>query len=203
MNHFDTQAKTWDENPGKQLRAKVFAEAITNYIQPDGTEQALEFGSGTGLLSFALKDAFKAITLADTSPGMIEVLREKIKEQKIDHFKPVCIDLLEDRNGIQDMDVVFTLMTMHHIHDLNKAFQVFKKILKVGGYLCIADLVEEDGSFHKPEMQFDVHFGFDQSQLTNQLEQHGFKVSHYSIPFTITKENGKDYPLFLMIAKSI
>ena len=202
MNHFDAQAKTWDENPEKQLRAKIFAEAITNYIEPSGTEQALEFGCGTGLLSFALKDAFKTITLVDTSLGMIEVLRAKIKEQKIDHFKPIHIDLLQDSSGFQNLDVIFTLMTMHHIHELDKAFQVFKCILKTGGYLCIADLVAEDGSFHTPEMQFDGHLGFDKSQLTNQLEQHGFKVLHYSIPFTITKENGKDYPLFLMIAKS-
>lgn len=201
MSHFDDQAKTWDDNPEKQHRAQVFAKAIIECIQPNGSEHALEFGCGTGLLSFALKEAFKTITLVDTSKGMIDVLKEKIKAEKTNHFKPICTDLLEDTSGIQNMDVVFTLMTMHHIHDLDKAFQVFRNILKDNGYLCIADLVEEDGSFHNPEMQFDGHHGFEKDQLINNLEKYGFKTIDYSTPFVIKKENGKDYPLFLLIAK--
>ena len=106
MNHFDAQAKTWDDNPEKLLRANIFAEAIANHIQPNGTEHALEFGCGTGLLSFALKDAFKTLTLVDTSLGMIEVLREKIKAQKIDHFKPMHIDLL--KKGFDIMKAIIT-----------------------------------------------------------------------------------------------
>ena len=201
MNHFDEQAKTWDDNPDKQHRAQFFAKAIIDCIQPKGKEHALEFGCGTGLLSFALKDAFKSITLVDNSQGMIDVLKEKIKEQKVDHFKPVCTDLMEDTSGIYNMDVIFTLMTMHHIHDLDQAFQVFRNILKHCGYLCIADLVEEDGSFHNPELQFDGHYGFEKDQLINKLEKHGFSTIDYSTPFVITKQNGKDYPLFLLIAQ--
>lgn len=201
MDHFDTKAKTWDINPDKQQRAKVFADEINAFIRPNKQLNALEFGCGTGLLSFALKDVFKNITLVDTSVGMIDVLKEKIAEQRITHFSPVLADLLKDNTIIKDIDVVYTLMTMHHIHDLDTSFSVFHDLLNPNGYLCIADLVEEDGTFHKPELNFDGHHGFDKAKLCDRLKTHGFSVGYYNTPYIITKENGKTYPLFILIAQ--
>lgn len=201
MSHFDEQAKTWDDNPEKLERAKVFAQEIINFIKPDNNLNALEFGCGTGLLSFEMADAFKNITLVDTSKGMIDVLKDKIKAQNISNFHPLQQDMLEDYNNLKNIDVIFTLMTMHHIHDLDKAFLVFHKVLNANGYLCIADLIEEDGTFHRPEMNFDGYKGFNKEKLTQQLILNGFMVKHYQTPFTITKDTGKTYPLFLMIAQ--
>ena len=203
MDHFNDQAKTWDINPDKQQRAETFAKEITAFIKPNKQLTALEFGCGTGLLSFALKDTFKNIMLVDTSIGMIDVLKEKIKQQHITNFKPVLANLLKDNSNIKDINVIYTLMTMHHIDDLDKAFSVFHKLLNSNGYLCIADLVEEDGTFHKPEMNFDGHLGFNKIKLSNLLMEHGFSIEYYSTPHIITKENGKQYPLFLLIAKSL
>lgn len=201
MNRFDDQAKTWDENPDKLQRAETFAKEIIQFIAPKKQLHALEFGCGTGLLSFALKDAFKTITLVDTSEGMINVLKEKIEQQKITNFKPVLADLLSDDCTIENTDIIYTLMTLHHIHDLEKAFTAFHRLLHTNGYLCIADLVEEDGTFHKPELNFDGHLGFNKEKLSVLLNNHGFSIEYYSTPHTITKENGKKYPLFLLIAK--
>ena len=39
---------------------------------------ALDYGCGTGLLSFPLKDELGHITLNDNSAGMLEVVQEKI-----------------------------------------------------------------------------------------------------------------------------
>ena len=206
MERFDTKAKEWDNNPDKVKRAKTFAKEITNFIQPNKTLNALEFGCGTGLLSFELKDAFKTVTLVDTSEGMIEVLKEKITDQEISNFKPLKIDLLQEHSDVLDIDVIFTLMTMHHIHNIDKAFKVFYDIIKTNGYLCIADLVEEDGTFHGPELNFDGHNGFNKQALSSKLVEHGFTVAYYSTPHTIEKQQAnsiKKYPLFLMMAKKV
>jgi len=206
MERFDTKAKEWDNNPDKLKRAKAFAIEIIDYIKPDKTKNVLEFGCGTGLLSFELKDAFQTITLVDTSKGMIEVLKEKITDQEITNFKPLMIDLLQEHSNILDIDVIFTLMTLHHIIDLDKAFRTFHNILNNNGYLCIADLVEEDGSFHAPELNFDGHKGFSKKELSAKLADYGFKMEYYSIPHTIEKQQAnslKKYPLFLMIAKKV
>jgi ubiquinone/menaquinone biosynthesis C-methylase UbiE len=48
---------------------------------------AFEYGCGTGNVSFFLKENFDKITLADSSRGMLDVVKEKIKKDNIRHFK--------------------------------------------------------------------------------------------------------------------
>jgi len=206
MERFDTKAKEWDNNPDKVIRAKKFAKEIIAFIPPDKMNNGLEFGCGTGLLSFELKDAFDTITLVDTSKGMIEVLKEKIAYLDVQNFKPVLADLLEEKIDIAKMNVLYMLMTLHHINDLDKAFEVFKKVINTNGYICIADLVKEDGSFHAPELNFDGHKGFSKKELGSKLADYGFIMEYYSIPHTIEKQQEpgiKNFPLFLMIAKKV
>ena len=206
MERFDTKAKEWDNNPDKVIRAKKFANEIIAFIPPDKTNTALEFGCGTGLLSFELKDNFNSIILNDTSIGMIDVLKEKIEQQNITNFKPLLTDLLQENTDIENIDVIFILMTLHHINNLDKAFNVFQNIINKNGYICIADLVEEDGSFHDPKLNFDGHKGFSKIELSVKLAEYGFSMEYYSVPHTIEKEQAsgiKKYPLFLMIAKKV
>jgi 2-polyprenyl-3-methyl-5-hydroxy-6-metoxy-1,4-benzoquinol methylase len=199
---FDTQAKDWDTDPKKTERAIAFADEITNYIKPNKTWNALDFGCGTGLLSFPLKDDFEEITLVDTSVGMINVLKDKIKKSNITNFKPLQIDVLEDNINIGAFNVIYTLMTLHHISNLNKILSIFNSLLKTNGYLCIADLVKEDGSFHYEYPDFDGHNGFDKNELSELLTANGFKVEYYNSVLEIKKESeNKTYPLFLMICK--
>ena len=200
--HFDEEAKDWDNDPKKIERAIIFAKEINDFIKPDKTMNALEFGCGTGLLSFQLKDYFNTITLADNSEGMIKVLQEKIVEEGVENFKPLHIDSLESDLKVNEYDVIYTLMTLHHIPDVNNIVKVFNSILKRGGYLCIADLVKEDGSFHSDHDNFDGHNGFDKNELSAILSNIGFSVEYYKICFEIVKEfddENKKYPLFLMI----
>lgn len=203
--HFDEHAQNWDLDPMKTERAKVFAEEINAFIKPNKNLNAMEFGCGTGLLSFQLKDNFKAITLVDNSEGMIKVLKEKIEAANIRNFIPLYITSLED-SEIGGFDVIYTLMTMHHVLDLEGMLSVFHKKLNSNAYLCIADIVKEDGSFHANHPGFDGHNGFEKEELSNLLSENGFEVVHYSICFEIekkTEEKTKKYPLFLMIAKKL
>jgi len=208
MKHFDQQAKEWDNDPKKTERAIIIAKEMTDFIQPNNTMNAFEFGCGTGLLSYQLKDSFKTITLADTSEGMIKVLQEKIANENIKNFKPLLADLLEDGFAVNENEynVIYTLMTLHHILNIDKILAIFNAMLKTGGYLCIADLVQEDGSFHTNVPGFDGHNGFDREKLSAVLSNHGFKVAYNEISLEIEKEFDKKirkYPLFLMICKKI
>jgi len=202
--NFDKEAQDWDNDPKKIERAIIFAKEINDFIKPDKTLNALEFGCGTGLLSFQLKDYFKTITLADSSEGMIKVLGEKIVKEGVKNFKPLHIDSLESDLKINEYDVIYTLMTLHHIPDVNNIVKVLNAVLKGGGYLCIADLVEEDGSFHSDHDNFDGHNGFDRNELSDILLNNGFSIEYYKVCFEIVKtidDKDKIYPLFLMISR--
>lgn len=202
--HFDQQAQDWDNDPKKIERAIIFAKEINDFINPNKSLDALEFGCGTGLLSFELKDFFKTITLADNSEEMINVLKEKIKKGGIKNFKPLLINSLENDLKANEYDVIFTLMTLHHIHDVSNIAKIFNAILKTNGYLCVADLVLEDGSFHAHHHDFDGHNGFDRNELSTILSNNGFRIDYYKICFEIEKKTDaeiKKYPLFLMICQ--
>jgi len=199
-NHFDIQAKEWDNDPSKIERAKVFADQISGFIKQNNNLRALEFGCGTGALSFQLKDFFKAITLADSSQGMIDVLNAKIKQTGITNFFPLKIDEDNNIDTIGNFDVIYTSMTMHHVLDIEEVITKFNSILTPKGYLCIADLEKEDGSFHDQHPNFIGHNGFHRDELTTILNRCGFVVEYYNVCFAVKKEL-KEYPVFMMICR--
>jgi len=201
---FDQKARDWDKDPKKVERAKIFAAEIINILGGADIKSALELGSGTGLVSFQLKERFREITLADTSGGMTEVLKEKIEAERLAHFTPLLITDTTDLLSHPQTDVVYTLLTLHHIKDLDSAFMVFSKIIRKGGYLFIGDLVPEDGTFHNNDPGFDGHPGFDVEELKTRLAKEGFETLAEKILLSLTREIGgvtKYYPLFMLALK--
>lgn len=200
--HFDSKARQWDDNPVFVERGLMIAQAVRESAPLNRGMRVLDYGCGTGLLSFPLKDAVGAMLLADTSPGMLEVAAEKIAAHGAAHMQTAKLDLLIDPPPAEPFDLVVTAMTLHHIPDTDRILRVFHDLLKPGGYLCIADLDREDGSFHGIEV--DVHHGFDRDALAGRAAQAGFADTAFRTVFTIskTRETGtRDYPVFLMTAR--
>jgi ubiquinone/menaquinone biosynthesis C-methylase UbiE len=203
MTNFDERAKDWDSDPMKVERARAVAKAIRAALplQPEMT--ALEYGCGTGLLSFALQPDFAHITLADTSQGMLAVLTGKIAASGVTNMVPLRLDLSADPAPATRFDVTYSLMTLHHIPDTQTVIKQFYAILNLGGWLCIADLDAEDGSFHT-DGTTDVHLGFERGELQRWVEDAGFLDVKFSTAFEIKKKiDGveKIFPVFLLVAR--
>ncbi|HLO24754.1 MAG TPA: class I SAM-dependent methyltransferase [Geobacteraceae bacterium] len=201
LTDFDRKAKDWDADPVKVERARVVAAAIREQVPLHPPIMALEYGCGTGLLSFALQSVLSRITLADSSPGMLAVLRDKIAAGGIGNMTAVQLDLCVDPLPADRYNLIYTLMTLHHIRDIGRLLNDFHALLKSPGYLCIADLDLEDGSYHGDD--FHGHTGFDRHDLQEKLERAGFGRISFSTVYEMTKEtkNGrKSFPLFLAVA---
>lgn len=201
-SHFDALSHQWDENPLFQERGLKIADAVRKAVPLHRDMNALDYGCGTGLLSFPLKDELGTILLADNSRGMLEVVAEKIAAQGVTNMTPMKLDLLTDPAPTQKFDLIVTAMTLHHVPDTDTILRIFHDLLNPGGTLCIADLNQEDGSFHGPEV--DVHHGFDQADLGRRTALAGFADVQFQTVFTITKEREmgtQDYPVFLMTAQ--
>ena len=67
MSEFDAKAQEWDKDQMHVDRANVIAAKMQEIIPMNNSMRAMEFGTGTGLLSFCLKDKLKHITLIDNS----------------------------------------------------------------------------------------------------------------------------------------
>ena len=203
---FDARAETWDEDPMKTARAEAVAAAMRAGARWQTGMRGLEFGCGTGLLSFALRDRFEAIIMADTSAGMLDVLRRKIARTDAVGLAPRLLEVGAGGLGAtlagERVDMIFSLMTLHHVPDTDGILAQFADALPVGGQLCIADLDAEDGSFHGHDPS--VHNGFDRGALERQLVAAGFGAVRFSTVFSIAKGTPvREYPVFLMIAEKI
>ncbi len=199
---FDQRAATWDANPMRTERARAIAEAIQNRLPLTPAMTAFEYGCGTGLLSFALQPKLGQITLADNSDGMLAVLREKIAQQDLLNMTPVKLDLLSDPLPETRYDLIYTMMTLHHIAETDQILRQFHALMHPSGWLCIADLDAEDGTFHSDEIV--PYHGFDRAEFAEKAAQAGFEQMDFTTVFCMTKEiagQPKEFPVFLMIAK--
>ncbi|MEW6119606.1 MAG: class I SAM-dependent methyltransferase [Pseudomonadota bacterium] len=200
--HFDSKARQWDDNPVFVERGLKIAQAVREAVPLNRDMHALDYGCGTGLLAFPLKDEVGSMLLADTSTGMLEVVAEKIAAHGAAHMRTAQLDLLSDPAPAETFDLIVTAMTLHHIPDTDRILHVFHDLLNPGGHLCIADLDQEDGSFHGIEV--DVHHGFDRDDLARRATAAGFADVQFRTVFSIAKERDTgtgDYPVFLMSAR--
>lgn len=197
--HFNELAMSWDDDPSRKERAEVIGSMLKTKINQTGSLKGLEYGSGTGLLGFAVIDSLSELTLMDFSEEMIKVAEVKIARANKSNVNAVCGDLL--RKGLdQKYDLIFTMLTLHHIVDVKAILKQFRNHLNPNGQLVIIDLEQEDGSFH--DGPFEGHLGFDRQELESWLVETGFQVTDYDICYTITKmsqeQEEKSYPLFML-----
>jgi 2-polyprenyl-3-methyl-5-hydroxy-6-metoxy-1,4-benzoquinol methylase len=203
MNEFDIKAAAWDDNPMHIKRAEAVAEAILKNVKPEKTMTALEFGAGTGLTSFILKDHLKEITMIDSSAEMVRLANEKIRLSGAKHIKSLHFDLENKEWSGPLFDLIISQMVLHHINDTQLIIRKFHNMLNPGGFLAIADLYPEDGSFHGKE--FNGHKGFDPEKLSILIGSSYFTILNIEKCFVINKtttdNESKQFDVFLLTAK--
>jgi len=199
---FDDKATRWDDDPKKLERAEAVAAAIREQVPLTPSTRTLEYGCGTGLLGFALQPAVGELVLADSSPGMLSVVEQKIAAGGSDRVSIACLDLCADPLPNECFDLICSLMTLHHVDEYRGLLASMWELLNSGGYLCIADLDAEDGSFHGSD--FNGHQGFDRQALAGVLKRTGFVDVNFTTVFELVRgEEGalKRYPVFLMVCR--
>ena len=200
MSEFDQKAQEWDKNKMHLERTMAVAGQLKKLIPDKPGVKALEFGAGTGLLSFYLKEMFSEITLMDSSREMLNMAEQKMDAADHSKFKTLFLNLEKEEYRGDPFDIIYSQMVLHHIKDISAIFKKFYHLLTPGGILAIADLYREDGSFHDGDLN--VHKGFDPDDLTSTVLQQGFHDCDIKPCFIIRKEVSaeiiKEYPVFLM-----
>ena len=203
MNEFDNKAAEWDMNPMHWERSVAIANEIKMRIPLTREMTALEYGAGTGITSFLLKDLLKEITMMDNSTQMINVILGKISETKSDNLKALMFDLESSDYSEKKFDFIFTQMVLHHVGNIDNILNRFYNLLNPGGYLAIADLYKEDGSFHGDGFQ--GHNGFDIAEFSDKIAQVDLKTLSHGECFVINRKisetETREFPVFLLVAK--
>lgn len=201
---FDKAASSWDENPGRVKMAGCVAGAIRAEIPISSDMDAIDYGCGTGLITFALQPYLRSITGLDSSQGMLDELERKASDQGISNVHTMRADLENGTVPNLQVNLLTTSMTMHHISDIGTVLRAFNGMLCDGGYLAVADLDSEGGEFHADNTGV-VHFGFDRDDFTQMLKSSGFEdikaTTACIFPKEVAGKGIREFTIFLITAK--
>ncbi|MRI35464.1 class I SAM-dependent methyltransferase [Endozoicomonas sp. OPT23] len=173
------------------------AEAILESVPLNQNMHLMDFGSGTGLLLERVATKVGKITAVDISPAMNARLEEK-KPALPCELELMPVDLAEVIPQAR-FDGVISSMTLHHVENLPVVLSRLYTVIADKGFLALADLELEDGSFHD-EADGVFHKGFDCRKIMKLVSVAGFKDVELKRIHSIPK-NGKDYPVFLLTAR--
>lgn len=206
-SRFDEAAQTWDDNPGRVELAAVVAAAIAEAVPLRPEMRIMDFGCGTGLISRALAPKVASVAAADTSAQMLAVLEIKARAADLAGIRPCLLGADYRSHAGSSYDAIVTSMVLHHVEDIPNLVRHLAQWCRPGGWVALADLEPEDGTFHRHTRGV-VHQGIDPARLATQLESVGFMTKSVRTVHTIRRpptegDEPRDYPVFLLVAQRV
>lgn len=202
---FDSVAAEWDANPSRVALAKGVVSAIQKAVPLRADMNVLDFGAGTGLVTLGLLPSIGSLTALDASPEMLRVLEGKLNALGVGNVRTLCCDITTTPLASAQFDLVVSSMALHHVSDVRLAFQRLRPCLRTGGWIALADLDTEDGTFHTDATGV-YHNGLDREQVGRWLRQAGFKDTVTGDAYRIVRPsaNGqaREYPVFLVTGRA-
>ena len=199
MSTFDERARDWD-TPERRQRADAVAAVIRASVPLTTTMRAIDVGAGTGLLGLALAGDVGAMVLAEPSNGMLEVVRDKLAASGPSNVTAVRFDLTTDPAPGEPFDLAVSLLVLHHLEDTPAALAAIHRLLRPGGWIALADLDTEDGSFHDADAEGIHHHGFDRDTLADLARAAGFVDIAFRTATEVEHESRR-FPVFLLLAR--
>ncbi len=203
-SRFDEAAQQWDNNPARVALARAVGEAIQRTVPIQPHWHALDYGAGTGLLTLNLQPRVAALVALDASKGMLEQLTRKLATAGIGNVETRLWNLEAQPFPETGYDLVVSSMTLHHLRDVPLVLKRLAAVLRPGGWLAVADLDVEDGSFHGQADDV-FHHGFERSEVAKWLGIAGLSEVRVSSAHAITKPSASNqmrtYEVFLAVGQ--
>ncbi|MWV46255.1 methyltransferase [Paenibacillus sp. HJL G12] len=193
---FEMIANIYD-TPERIQIAKVSSDAIREYLIDTKSKNAIDFGCGTGLVGMNLLNDFNSVLFLDTSPNMVNQIKQKISDFNIQNADTLCFDF--ETEGLSDLraDYIFMAQVLLHIDDVEFVLSRLFDVLNEGGHLLIVD-------FNKNEniVSDIVHNGFHQEELTDIMKKIGYGHIQSKTCYTGSKIfMGQDASMFILDAQ--
>lgn len=107
-----------------------------DYAIANGSKRVLDFGCGTGLLSYALAAAGKDVVAIDLNLGPLQLVKGKVTFPESITF--VEGDLLTRDLGAGRFDLIVALDVLEHITDLGAYIDKFASLLNPNGAIVVS-----------------------------------------------------------------
>lgn len=196
---FDAKAATWDEEPRRRAMAMDVVTAIAQQIPLLPGQRLLDVGCGTGLIGLPLAAITDSVIGVDLSVGMVAKFTAKAHTAQLAGVRAEVRNLIESPLPPASIDVAVSAMAFHHIDHTDQMLRSIAGCLAPGGWLAIADLETEDGSFHDDTVP---HLGFDPAAFLEGMRSAGLTpVSQQRVHVMHKPPGGRAYPVFLAVAR--
>lgn len=120
-----------------RLRQNVALRYVEK-LSPPKTARILEIGCGAGGTAFALACKGYGVDAVDHSSTMVEMTKRYAKQNGVESRVRVAIeDVHELKFNDQSYDLIIALGVVGWLHDLKKALNEIKRVLKPGGYVVL------------------------------------------------------------------
>lgn len=165
---FDRIAGQYDSESRVHL-AHIIANAIREQLVLPAKKTAMDFGCGTGLIGMALLQDFASVLFLDASANMIQQVQIKIRDANVKNASALCCDLTGGCSLTVQVDCIFMVQTLLHIHDTKQILTRLHELLCPNGRLFLVDYNETPAVTAR-----EIHPGFNQQNLCNLLTEIGF-----------------------------
>ncbi len=100
-------------------------------------ERSIEIGAGFGRLLPSYQFRVKKIVLSDPSAKLISKARNKYKHNKNIEFIQSTLDNVKKSKKARSFDLCLMVRVLHHIDNIDKAFDAISSLLKDRGYFIL------------------------------------------------------------------
>ena len=121
----------------EEARRADLAGLVARFVQPAGEERALDAGTGTGALAFALAPLVAEVVGVDLVPELLDEARKWAGD-----FPNVSLvegDVTKLPPDLGDFDLSGSLRTLHHVRRPELAVSELARVTRPGGRILVVD----------------------------------------------------------------
>jgi ubiquinone/menaquinone biosynthesis C-methylase UbiE len=205
-------------------------DRVLSHVDLKEGETLLDVGCGDGLLGFGALERFAGcrVTFSDISEDLLQHAEALAQEMGVRDRCRFLRAAAEDLSPLADgsVDAVTTRSVLIYVHEKQKAFHEFHRVLKEGGKLSIFEPINRF-SFPEPPDRFegydvtpvadlaqrltalylqiqpldtDPMGDFDERDLVSQAERAGFTEIHLELQVEVKPHENDDWSAFLHTA---
>jgi SAM-dependent methyltransferase len=132
----------WSRTAGRlaeleESRRADLTDRVRRFVQPAGDERALDSGTGTGALAFALAPHVKEVVGVDRSPELLAEARRRAGAFPNVTFIEGDATRLDAESG--SFDLACCARTLHHIHRPELVIAELTRATLLGGRVLVVD----------------------------------------------------------------
>ncbi|MEN6621936.1 MAG: class I SAM-dependent methyltransferase [Smithella sp.] len=144
VDYFDENlADQYDREHEKFRNFDDEAAKIAGVLDLSKESVLLDIGCGTGGLTTRFAKICNRVYAVDSSPAMLNILKNKIEKQNFTNISLVQAGLLSYEHAGDRLDAIVANICLHHLPDFWKQIVLIKlnSVLKPGGKLFLCDVV--------------------------------------------------------------